>query len=120
MAARSYPLVSDRAIAHAVIRAYARKPIGLGFIVLYGKQGIRVRTYRLGWADCWDKASRLELIKETHRRIIRLKTIFRLLRELRESGESLAPSEARVIPMRAVGQCSGATPRESRESTYPR
>lgn len=86
MAARSYPLPNDRTVANAVVKAYARKPIGLGFIVLYGKEGLRVRAYRLGWAECWDKSSRLVLIKETHLRIVRLKTIFRLLRELREPG----------------------------------
>jgi hypothetical protein len=77
--------VNDRTVAHAVVKAYARKPIGLGLIVLYGKEGLRVRSYRLGWSECWDKPSRLALIKETHRRILRLKTIFRLLRELRGS-----------------------------------
>jgi hypothetical protein len=86
-------------VASAVIKAYARQPIGLGLIVLYGKHGLRVRTYRLWWAECWDKSSRLDLIRETHRRILRLQTIFRLLRELRDSGESLAPSEDSVVPI---------------------
>lgn len=102
-----------------MVKAYARQPIGLGLIVLYGKQGLRVRTYRLGWAECWDKSSRLRLIKETHLRILKLKTIFRLLRELRESGESLAPSEASVIPMRAATQSAAGLPRVSHlEPTY--
>lgn len=75
--------VATQRAAYLALRTYARPPIGWRLVPHWNDRLIGCRAVRIPRADCFDKVSRLELIKHVHRRIVRLRTIFRLLSEER-------------------------------------